>query len=136
MTDDVDLEASGLLDGLDGQARAERAELIGWLLDQGVALDQIRGNSAPMLLASRRIIGDDGEYVSARQSAEKFGVDVELFVRIQRAMGLPRVDDPDAAVFLRADAREPAPVAEPAALGHSATAASSPRCATIVSRKA
>ena len=104
MTDHVDLEASGLLDGLDGQARAERAELISWLLDQGVAVDQIRGNSAPMLLASRRIIGDDGEYVSARQSAEKFGVDVELFVRIQRAMGLPRVDDPDAAVFLRADA--------------------------------
>ena len=66
MTDHVDLEASGLLDGLDGQARAERAELISWLLDQGVAVDQIRGNSAPMLLASRRIIGDDGEHPGNR----------------------------------------------------------------------
>ncbi len=57
-----------------------------------------------MLLASRRVIGDDGEYVSARDAAEKFGVDVTLFERTQRAMGLPRVEDPEAAVFLRADA--------------------------------
>jgi hypothetical protein len=29
---DVDIEALGLLDGLEGRARAERAELIAWLL--------------------------------------------------------------------------------------------------------
>ncbi len=57
-----------------------------------------------MLLASRRIIGDDGEYVSAREAAAKFGVDLQLLQRIQRAMGLPRVEDADAAVYLRADA--------------------------------
>lgn len=104
VADDVDLEASGLLDGLEGQARTERAELIRWLLERGVRAEQIRGTSAPMLLGSRRVIGDDGVYVSARQAATKAGVDIELFERIQRAMGLPRVDDPDAAVFLRADA--------------------------------
>nr|ABP44721.1 putative adenylate/guanylate cyclase [Mycolicibacterium gilvum PYR-GCK] len=98
------METSGLLDGLEGAARAERAELIGWLLDRGVAVDEIRGNPAPMLLASRRVIGDDGEYVSARQAADRAGVELELFERIQRAMGLPRVEDPDAEVFLRADA--------------------------------
>jgi adenylate cyclase len=104
VADDVDMEAAGLLDGLEGKARAERAELIAWLLERGVSVDQIRATSAPMLLASRRVIGDDGEYVSARQAAEKADVDLELFERIQRAMGLPRVEDPDAAVFLRADA--------------------------------
>lgn len=102
---DVDVETSGLLDGLDGSARSERAELIGWLLDQGVGIDQIRDSTAPMLLAAHRIIGNDGDYVSARSAAEAAGVDVELFERIQRAMGLPRVEDPDAAVLLRADAQ-------------------------------
>ncbi len=104
VADDFDLEASGLLDGLEGTARDERAELIPWLLERGVSVEQIRGTSAPMMLASRRVIGDDGEYVSARAAAEKSGVDLELFQRIQHAMGLPRVEDPDAAVFLRADA--------------------------------
>ncbi|KRE29315.1 cyclase [Mycobacterium sp. Soil538] len=104
MTDDVDLEATGLLDGLDGSARAERAELIPWLLERGVTIEQIKATTSPMLLASRRVIGDDGVYVSAREAADKHGVELELFERIQRAMGLPRVEDPDAAVLLRADA--------------------------------
>ena len=104
MAEDLDLETSGLLDGLEGNARAERAELISWLVERGVSVEQIRGNPAPMLLASRRVIGDDGQYVSARQAADKAGVDLGLFERTQRAMGLPRVDDPDAEVFLRADA--------------------------------
>lgn len=104
MADDVDVEASGLLDGLEGDARAERAELIPWLLERGVSIEQIRASSSPMLLASRRVIGDDGVYVSAREAAEKYDVDLELFERIQRAMGLPRIEDPDAAVLLRADA--------------------------------
>ena len=104
MADDVDVEASGLLDGLEGDARAERAELIPWLLERGVSIEQIRASSSPMLLASRRVIGDDGVYVSAREAADKYDVDLELFERIQRAMGLPRIEDPDAAVLLRADA--------------------------------
>ncbi|MGE2732399.1 adenylate/guanylate cyclase domain-containing protein [Mycolicibacterium vaccae] len=101
---DADPEVAGLLDGLDGAARDERAELIAWLFERGVTAEQIRTSSAPMLLASRRVIGDDGRYVSARAAAKNSGVDLELFERIQHAMGLPRVEDPDAEVFLRADA--------------------------------
>jgi adenylate cyclase len=104
VAEDFNLEASGLLDGLEGQARAERAELIPWLLERGITVDQIRGAVAPMLLAARRLIGDDGTYVSDRETSEKTGIDLELLQRLQRAMGLPRVDDPDAAVHLRADA--------------------------------
>lgn len=105
VSDDFDLDGSGLLDGLEGRARTERAELIPWLIERGVSIDQIRDDAAPMLLGSRRVIGDDGEYVCARDAAETSGVDLELFERIQQAVGLPRVEDPDAAVFLRADAQ-------------------------------
>ncbi|UXA16793.1 adenylate/guanylate cyclase domain-containing protein [Mycobacterium sp. SMC-4] len=104
MAEDVDPEVAGLLDGLDGPARRERAELISWLLERGVSIDQIRTNPSPMLLASRKLIGDDGRYISAREAAENARVDLDLFERIQHAMGLPRVEEADAKVFLRADA--------------------------------
>lgn len=103
MSSDVDIEASGLLDGLSGKARAERAELIGWLLDEGVAVEEIRQSFAPMLLPARRALGDDGTYLSARQISEQVGLDLDLLARFQRATGLPQVDDPDAAVFMRPD---------------------------------
>ena len=104
MAEDFDLEASGLLDGLEGKERDERAELIPWLLERGVSVEQIRAGFMPALLASRRLLGDDGVYVSARETSEKTGIDLDLLERLQRAMGLPRVDDPEAAVYLRADA--------------------------------
>jgi adenylate cyclase len=99
----VDIEATGLLDGLEGKARAERAELVEWLLSKDFTVEQIRESFAPMLLASRRIIGDDGTHVSVRQICEATGMDVGLLQRVQRAVGLPREDDPDAAVFMRVD---------------------------------
>ncbi|OBC12469.1 cyclase [Mycobacterium sp. 852013-50091_SCH5140682] len=94
----------GLLDGLEGEARAERAELIPWLLDRGITVEQIRHEIAPALLAPRRILGDDGQYVSAREISDQVGIDLELLQRLQRAMGLQSVDDPDAVVLPRADA--------------------------------
>lgn len=42
VTDDVDLEVSGLLDGLTGEVGPERAELIPWLLEQGITAEEIR----------------------------------------------------------------------------------------------
>ena len=96
-------EIEKLLDGLEGSARAERAELIAWLFEQGITAEEIRASPVPMLVASRRLIGDDGDYVSTREISEKTGIDLELLQRVQRAIGLVRVDDPDAAVHLRAD---------------------------------
>ena len=92
-----------LLDGLEGSARAERAELIEWLFEQGITADEIRTAPVPMLVASRRLMGDDGDYVSTREISEGAGIDLDLLQRVQRAIGLVRVDDPDAAVHLRAD---------------------------------
>jgi adenylate cyclase len=102
---DVDIEALGLLDGLEGKAREERADLIEWLLARGFDLDHIRGSvAAPLMLAANRVLGDDGDYVSAREVCEEAGIELGLLQRLQRSMGLPRIEDPDAAVLLRADA--------------------------------
>ncbi len=103
VTEPVDIEASGLLDGLEGDARAERAELIEWLLREGFSVERIKDEVAPMLLPAGRYVGDDGVRASARQICEETGIDLELLEAIQRALGLPRVEDPDAAVHLRAD---------------------------------
>lgn len=97
-------DTDDILDGLTGEARAERAELVQWLLDQGIAADQIEHSVAPILLGTRRLIGDDGSYLSTREIAGETGLDLELVRRMQRAIGLPTVEDPDAAVYLRADA--------------------------------
>ncbi len=56
-----------------------------------------------MLLPAGRFVGDDGVRVSARQICEETGIDLELLEAIQRALGLPRSEDPDAAIHLRAD---------------------------------
>jgi len=97
-------EESDPLSGLTGPARAERAELVAWLRTQGFSQGEIASSFSPVLLAARRALGDDGSYVSARQISESTGLDLDALIRFQRAAGLPRVDDPDAAVFLRADA--------------------------------
>jgi adenylate cyclase len=101
---DVDIEGSGLLDGLEGQARAERAQTIAWLLGRGFSIEQIRAAVAPLLLPANRVMGDDGVFVSARQVCEATGLDLQLLQRLQGAIGLPRIDDPDARVLPRADA--------------------------------
>ncbi len=103
MAAEVDIEALGLLDGLEGEARRERAELIAWLLGHGFSVDQIRSSVTPVLLPANRILGDDGQFVSAREVCEKTGVDLDLLQQLQRAVGLPRIDDPDAAVLSRVD---------------------------------
>ncbi|MBS9535349.1 adenylate/guanylate cyclase domain-containing protein [Mycobacterium sp. M1] len=101
----ADSDRDGLLDGLQGTVRAERAELVDWLLDQGITVDEIRTAPAPMLLASRRLIGDDGGYVSERQISEAAGIDLGLLQQLLRAVGLSWVDDPDAVVHMRADGK-------------------------------
>lgn len=99
----IDIETSGLLDGLEGRARAERMELIPWLLARGFTVEQIGGSVVPVTLPARRAMGDDGTYMSAREISQAHHIDLELLQRLQRAGGLTRVDDPDARVHLRAD---------------------------------
>ena len=68
MAADADFEALGLLNGLEGDARQERIELIAWLLDRGFDIDHIRESvAAPLELPATRVFGDHGDYVSARE---------------------------------------------------------------------
>lgn len=93
----------GLFDDLDASAREERAELVAWLLEQGFGLDQIRAEVAPMLMPAHRELGNDGKYVSERELSAAHGIDLALLQGIENALGLPRLDDPDAPRLLRAD---------------------------------
>lgn len=83
--------------------KLERAELVDYLLAQGISVDEIHASHTPMLLPARRLLGHDGTYVSARQIADTAGLDLDLLMRFQHAVGLPHVEDPDAEVFMRAD---------------------------------
>jgi adenylate cyclase len=112
-----DVEALGLLDDLQGRARQERAELIGWLLAHGFDVDQIRSEFSPMLLPAHRVMGDDGTLVSPREISESSGVSLELLQRLHRAVGLVRADDPDARMQSRADAESVLPAARLVDLG-------------------
>lgn len=103
MHDGDDRTIDDLLEGLEGTARTERAELVRWLFEQGITAEEIRATNPPLLLATRHIIGDDGTYVSTREISETHGIDLGLLQRVQRAIGLVRVDDPDAVVHMRAD---------------------------------
>ena len=103
MAADFDFEALGLLEGLEGEAREERTELIEWLLDRGFSIDHVCGSAAaPLMLPASKVLGDDNQSVSAREVCEATGIELQLLQRLQRAIGLP-IDDPDAAVLLRAD---------------------------------
>ncbi|MEZ0383024.1 adenylate cyclase regulatory domain-containing protein [Mycobacterium sp. pW045] len=94
----------GLFDGLDASAREERTELVAWLLEQGFGWEEIRDEMAPMLMPAHRELGDDGRYVSEREVSAEHGIDLDLLQGIERALGLPRLEDPDAPLMLQADA--------------------------------
>jgi adenylate cyclase len=100
----IDFAAEGLLDGLEGAERAERAALLEQLAADGVPLAELRRATASgtlMFLPADRVIVGSDRYTSA-EVAELSGVDVEFLIRARRAMGLP-IPEPDEAVYTDAD---------------------------------
>ena len=73
------------------------------VLARELTVEQIRSAYQPMLLASRRLLGDDGQLVSPREISERTGIDLDFLQRLQRASGLPRAEDPDAPSQMRID---------------------------------
>jgi adenylate cyclase len=99
-----DFAAEGLLDGLEGEARETRVELLERLYADGLSLAELRaGTEAGSLvfLPAERLIAGVPIY-SGRQLAELTGIPVELLLDLRRAHGLP-IPDPDAVVFSDAD---------------------------------
>jgi adenylate cyclase len=101
----IDFAAEGLLDGLEGEQRAERLALLEALVEEGVPLEELRRSAAGsgalvMLLADRVIVGP--ERYTAAEVAELTGVELDFLIAARRAMGLP-VPDADEPVYTQAE---------------------------------
>ena len=95
-----------LLDGLEGEARESRLQLLTALRDDGCPDDEIRRAAAEdrlILLPADRALGDDRRY-SRREVAERTGVGADLLRRNRAALGLMTVDD-DEPAYGEADVR-------------------------------
>jgi adenylate cyclase len=97
---EVDFEAEGLLDGLEGRARGGRLELLEELADGGVSLEELRRAVAEDRLAllpvERVLRGEERRYTVA-EVAERGGLDVDFLKRQWKALGMALVDDDEPA---------------------------------------
>lgn len=97
MPEQVDYEAAGLLDGLDGDAREARRELLDVLCADGASLDELKRAVAEdrlALLPVERVLAGEGKYTAA-EVAERSGLDPDLQDRLFRALGLALADPED-----------------------------------------
>jgi adenylate cyclase len=115
---DPDFPAAGLLDGLDGPAREARAELLGWLHERGVTLDELREAIAedrlallPIDLVLRR-----PATLTGREVAERAGVELDRLLRQRRAAGLA-VPDPDERAWTEEDVQTACMIGQAIELG-------------------
>jgi adenylate cyclase len=89
--ENVDFDAEGLLDGLEGERREERIALLAYLTADGVPLSELRRTTATgtvMFLPAERVIGGSARYTAA-EIAQRGGVSEEFLSAVMRAMGLP-----------------------------------------------
>lgn len=101
---EIDYEAEGLLEGLDGPAREARLRLLSELAADGVGLEELRDAAAEgrlALLPVERVLGGEGRY-TADQVAQRAGLEPEFLRRQWRANGLAVPAD-DVAAFTERD---------------------------------
>lgn len=93
----IDFESEGLLDGVEGEARAARRDLLERLAGEGVPLEELReaveGGRLTLLPVERALAGDGPRY-TPREIAAKVGIELEQLQRISAALGVP-YPDPD-----------------------------------------
>jgi adenylate cyclase len=101
----IDFEAEGLLDGLRGEARAARVELLERLAGEGVPLEELReaveGGRLTLLPVERALAGRGPRY-TPREVAEEVGMDLAILQRVAAAIGVP-YPDPDERSVTEAD---------------------------------
>jgi adenylate cyclase len=103
-SEEIDFLAEGLLDDLEGEARAERLALLRHLADDGVPLSELRRTTASgtiMYLPADRVIVGHDRY-TASEVAALSDVDESFLVSVRRAMGLP-IPEPDEAIYTEAE---------------------------------
>jgi adenylate cyclase len=99
-----DFDAEGLLEGVEGDARAARVRLLNRLYDEGIGLEALRdavANDRLVILPAEHALGGDPRF-SARQLSESAGVPLDFFLAVRRAQGLAD-NDPDEAVYAERD---------------------------------
>ncbi len=100
----IDFAAEGLLDGLEGDARDARVELLEQLAADGVGLEELRAATRDgrlVYLGAERVVGGIPRY-STREVGERAGVRPEFIMALRRANGLP-VPSLDAVICSEAD---------------------------------
>jgi adenylate cyclase len=93
---DVDFEAEGLLDGLVGAAREGRLKLLAELSEKGVPLPELEQAVAEdrlALLPVERVLGGGERGYSAKQVAERAGIELEFLKRQWKALGMALLED-------------------------------------------
>lgn len=101
----IDFEAEGLLDGVEGEAREARLDLLRGLADDGVPLEELRSAIAEerlALLPVERVLEGEGERLTGAELSERSGLELEFLVRQRQALGLP-VAEPDSQTFSEED---------------------------------
>ncbi len=91
MGETTDFAAEGLLDGLEGDAREARLDLLDQLTEDGVGLDELRRaveEDRLALLPVERALAGEYKYTS-EEVAERSGIPLEFLLREMRALGLP-----------------------------------------------
>ena len=89
----ADWEAEGLLEGLNEDEQRERRELLDYLHEEvGIPVDRLRDQDPALLIAmpAERHVGGEPRY-TPRECAQEAGVELDLAIRLRRAMGLPSV---------------------------------------------
>jgi adenylate cyclase len=102
----IDFEDEGLLGDLTGKAREGRLALLQELADQGVSIEELKRaveENRLVLLPVERVFDSGTERYTARQIAERSGLEYDFLLRLRRAIGVPIPDDEDEAVYTDAD---------------------------------
>jgi adenylate cyclase len=100
----IDFAAEGLLDGLEGDDRAVRLELLEQLSAEGISLDELRSATRDgrlLFVGAERMVSGIPRY-STREVSERAGVRPEFVMALRRANGLP-VPDVEALVCSETD---------------------------------
>jgi adenylate cyclase len=100
----IDFAGEGLLDGLEGDERAARLELLEQLSSEGISLDELRAATRDgrlLFVGAERMVSGVPRY-SIRQVAERAGIPADFVTALRRANGLP-VPDIDTVVCSEAD---------------------------------
>ncbi|HMI80975.1 MAG TPA: adenylate cyclase regulatory domain-containing protein [Solirubrobacterales bacterium] len=94
---EIDFEAEGLLEGVEGKPRKARLQLLEQLAEEGCTLEELKEAVAAgrlTLLPVERALAGEGPRYSAREVAELAGIGLESLQRFSSALGVP-YGDPD-----------------------------------------